>query len=240
MILPTIRASFGRRDALHLADLVGRGDPELRASARARLETEGVDSLLDDPRVLNALLTDPEVAAPPSLIFYVLVRQALLEVGVEDKGTADFVASLVVSFGNARRAYRISERDEEEFHYLVDMMAGLDRAGERRAFLLRSHLGNFALWLAGLFPDFLEARSRRRGGPPIEYYERMGRMSYQLASESRAARDLGVEELLEGASRDFGRLRGALNRVSDRYLWPGGSDPVGRLLREVGNSGDMR
>jgi len=212
----------------------------LRASARARLESDGVDSLLDDPRVLNALLTDAEVAAPPSLIFYVLVRQTLLEGGVDDKGMADFVASLVVSFGNARRAYRISERDEEEFHYLVDMIAGLDRAGERRAFLLRSHLGNFSLWLAGLFPDFLEARSRRRGAPPIEYYERMGRMSYQLASESRAARDLGVEELLEGVSRDFGRLRGALNRVSDRYLWPQGSNPVGRLLREVSGGGEAQ
>jgi hypothetical protein len=234
MILPTIRASFGRRDALHLVDLIGRGDPALRAAARERLEEEGVDSLLDDPRVLNALLTDPEVAAPPALIFYVLVRQTLLEQGVDDTGLADFAASLVVAFGRARRAYRISDRDEEEFHYLVDMVAHLDRAGERRAFLLRSHLGDFSLWLAGLFPDFLEARSRRRGAPSIDYYERMGRMSYQAASESRAARELGLDDLLQNVARDFRRLRGALNRLSDRYLWPHGGDPVGRLLRQVG------
>jgi hypothetical protein len=234
MILPTIRASFGRRDALHLVDLFGRGDPALRSAARERLEAEGVDSLLDDPRVLNALLTDPEVTAPPALIFYVLVRQALLEQGVDDTGLADFAASLVVAFGRARRAYRISDRDDEEFHYLVDMVARLDRAGERRAFLLRSHLGNFSLWLAGLFPDFLEARSRRRGAPPIDYYERMGRTSYQAASESRAARELGLEDLLKSVARDFPSLRVALNRVSDRYLWPNSGDPVGRLLREVG------
>ena len=33
MILPTVRASFGRRDALHLVDLLARRDPELRDAA---------------------------------------------------------------------------------------------------------------------------------------------------------------------------------------------------------------
>ena len=47
MILPTVRASFGRRDALHLVDLLARRDPELREAARARLEEAGPDSLLD-------------------------------------------------------------------------------------------------------------------------------------------------------------------------------------------------
>lgn len=233
MILPTIRASFGRRDAQHLVDLLGRDDPDLREAARKRLESEGVDSLLDDPRVLNALLTGSEVAAPPGLIFYVLIRHALLEGGLEDPATADFVASLVVAFGRARRAYRISDDDEEEYHYLVDMVAGMASTEERRAFLLRSHLGNFSLWLAGLFPDFLEARSRRRGAPPLDYYERMGRTGYRLAADSRQARDLGIDALLHGVARDFPGVRKALNRVSDRYLWPGATDPVGRLLREV-------
>ena len=35
--------------------------------------------VLDDPRVRNALLTDPAVSASPTLVFYVLVRQARLE-----------------------------------------------------------------------------------------------------------------------------------------------------------------
>src|SRR5207244_3342534 len=89
MILPTVRASFGRRDALHLVDLLARRDPELREAARARLEEAGPDSLLDDPRVRNALLTDPDVQAPPSLVFYVLVRQALLEGGIDSAAIAD-------------------------------------------------------------------------------------------------------------------------------------------------------
>jgi hypothetical protein len=232
MILPTIRASFGRSDARQLVELLGRRDPELREAARRRLDEEGADSLLDDPRVRNALLTDPEVGVAPSVVFYVLIRQALLEAGVDDRATADFVASVVMAFGQAGRAYRPADGVDEEFHYLVDVVRSLSSAEKRRAFLLRSHLGNYCLWLAGLFPDFLEARTRR-GAPGLSYYERMGSTGYRLAADTAEAEALGVGEVLLRVSRDFGSVRAALNQVSDRYLWPGAGDPVARLLREV-------
>lgn len=233
MILPTIRASFGREEALHLVELLGRNDEELRRSAAERLQEDGVDSLLDDPRILNALLTEQRVKAPPALVFYVLVRQALLEGGLDDRATADYVASMIMGFGNARRAYRISDNDAEEFFYLVDMVQEIGEADARRAFLLRVHLGDYSLWLSGLFPDYVDARVRRRGSPPIGYYERMGATGYQLAADSRQAQDLGLDELFREVSSHFTEVRTALNRVSERYLWPDAGDPVARLLREV-------
>lgn len=233
MILPTIRASFGRRDAQHLVGLIGRGDEELRASAERRLDEGGVDALLDDPRLLNALLTQPEVSAPPALVFYVMVRQALLEGGIDDRGLADYVSSLVFDFGRSRRAYRISEQAEEEFQYLVDVVTSLSGAGERKAFLLRAHLGNYSLWISGLFPDYLEARVRRKGAPPIQYYEQMGAVGFRMASESRQAEALGIEGIFRAVSSHFSGVREALNRVSDRYMWPQAGNPVERLLREV-------
>ena len=232
MILPTIRASFGRREALQLVELLGRHDTELRDAALARLEESGLDALLDDPRVLNALLTEPDVNAPPGLVFYALARHALLEGGIDDARVADHVASLLVTFGRERRAYHISDTDPEEFHYLVDLVIRMGEAEEGRAFLLRTHLGNFALWLAGLFPDYLERRTRR-GGPPLDYYERMGITGYRMAADSRQAESLGVGSLYRDVSTHFSGVRSALNRISDRYLWPDSGDPVGRLLREV-------
>ena len=108
MILPTIRASLSRSDAQHLIGLIGRNDPDLGESARLRLEEYGLDSVLDDPRVLNALLTESDVAVRPSVIYYVLVRHTLLEGGLEDRATADYVASVLAAFGRAGRAYKIS------------------------------------------------------------------------------------------------------------------------------------
>ena len=233
MILPTVRASFGRDDALHLVELVARTDEALRASVRDRLEEEGMDSLLDDPRVLNALLTDDDVKLSPAQIFYVLIRQSLLEAGVEDRSTADYVASMVVRFGEGRRAYRIEDGAEDEFRYLVDMVVRLSTSDEREAFLLRTHLGNYSLWLTGLFPDFVEARVRRRGAPPVRYYEEMGVGGFRMASESREAGRLGIDETLGSVARHFSGARLALNQVADRYLWRGAGDPVARLLREM-------
>jgi len=233
MIMPVIRASFGRSEALQLVDLLGRRDAELRETARARLEKGGIDCLLDDPRILNALLTEEDVKSRPELVFYVLVRQSMLERGVDDVAAADYVASVLVQFGRSKRAYRISEDGEEESGYLVDLTGRLRASSGREAFLLRVHIGNFALWLSGLFPDYLEARARRRGGPPISYYEHVGSTGYQMASESPEAAALGVKHTLGSVARHFGGVRSALNRVSDRYLWRGSGNPVERFLREV-------
>ncbi len=233
MILPQIRHTFDRTHGQMLADLLGRGDPELREAARARLESEGLDALLDDPRVLNALLAEENISLPPSLIFYVLVRQALLERGVGDRATADYVASLLLAFGQGNRAYRISEEAKEEYHYLVDLVVGMGEAQGRQAFLLRSHLGNFSLWLTGIFPDYLESRTLRRGAPGIRYYEQMGSSGFRLASKTREAEALGMDQVFREVSDAFSEVRVALNRVSDRHLWRSGADPVGRLLREV-------
>lgn len=238
MIVPNIRASIGRSEALHLVELMGRHDPEAHAAARAQLEDEGLDSLLDDPRILNAVLTEQDVKARPELVFYVLVRQSLLERGVEDRGTADYVASLLVQFGQRKRAYRISTDGEEEYGYLVDLVARLGEARGSEAFLIRAHMGNFALWLTGLFPDFLDARVRRRGAPPSSYYERMGANGYRSASEAPEAVSLGVRDVLTSMADHFAGVRSALNRLSDRHLWRGGGHPVSRLLREVGYAFD--
>jgi hypothetical protein len=113
---------------------------------------------------------------------------------------------------------------------MVERLASAER---REAFLLRSHLGNFSLWISGLFPDYLESRSRRKGAPPISYYERMGTTGYHLAAKSPEAAPLGLDKVLNEVADHFAGVRSALNLVSDRYLWPQAGDPVGRLLREV-------
>jgi len=145
----------------------------------------------------------------------------------------------VIAFARSERAYRISDDEaDQEFHYLVDLVREIGDADQRRAFLLSSHLGNFSLWLAGLFPDFLEARVRRRGAPSIEYYDRMGTAGYRLASESPQAAVLGVDQLFAEVARSFTGVRTSLNQMSDRYMWPGGGDPVNRVLREIQQRGD--
>ncbi len=236
MILPVVRASFGRRHAQHLVHLLGADDTDLLEAAQRRLEEDGLDAILDDPRTRNALLTDPRAAAPPDLMAYVLVRQALLEGGVDDRPVADYVTSLMLRFGEGRQAYRLGDQSDEEFHHLVDIVLRMDQAGSRDRFILNSHLGNFSLWISGIFPQFVEARRQRRGAPPLDYYEKMGAGGFRQAAESREAAKLGLEPVLQFVSAHFRGVRIALNRISDRVFWPSGGNPVNRLLRELEQS----
>jgi len=218
---------------MHLIGLLAGDDEELRDASLKRLDAGGIDVLLDDPRVRNALLTDVRAGAAPELIFYVLVRQALLEGDVEDRGMADYVASLLLEFGQERRAYRVSEVAGEEYRYLVDIAAGRRAADTRQKFLLNTHMGNLSLWLSGLFPQYLHRREQRRGAPSVRYYEQMGTSGFRLASESREAVRFGLGEVLRSVADRFSDVRVALNRLSDRLLWPAGGDPIQRLFREV-------
>ena len=170
------------------------------------------------------------------MVFYVLVRHALLEGGLEEVDVADYVSSMLLAFGRGRRAYQVSDDGEVHYRYLVDLIRDLDSADAREAFMIRAHMGNYALWLTGLFPDFLEARVRRRGAPPLTYYESVGRTGYRVAARSPEASALGLNRHLDAVAEHFSGVRIALNRVSDRYLWRSGTNPVNRLLREVSSS----
>ena len=233
MVLPAVRRSFGRQDAKQLVALLGRGDQDLLEGAETRLDELGIDALLDDPRVRTAILTEVDVAVRPEVVFYVLVRQALLESSIDNVVVSDYVSTLLLAFGKGSRAYRPSDDDSKSYAYLVDLVGDLRGADSRQAFLLRTHLGNYALWMTGMFPDYIEARTTRRGGPSVRYYEDLGRMSFREAAESGEAEALGISRILTDVAQRFAGVRGALNRISDRVLHSSGANPVNRLLREV-------
>lgn len=233
MIVPNVRASFGRTEAAYLIWLLARGNEASRLHWEARLQEEGFDSILDDPRTFNALLSGRELSsAPPELVFYLLVRHALLEDGIADRALADYLAALIATFGREGRAYQI-ESEPVEYRYLTDIIAEGDRSSGRRAFMLRAHLGEFALWISGLFPDHIAAREHRRGAPGLDYFEQLGSTGFRMASRFTDAEQIGLAELYRNCADFFPALRIALNRVADRHIFPATGDRIDRLLRQV-------
>jgi hypothetical protein len=224
---------MGRDDAQLALRLVAGASREEMEGAEGRLRDGGIDALLDDPRLLAALLRDPlGTRASLPLFSYVVVRNALRTVGEDDRTIADYIAAIVLHFGLRGRARRIAEGDDEEYDTLASLVGSADGPDPRRTFLVRQHLGNYALWASGLFPDRIEHRRWRRGGPDLEYYEELGRRGFQLAAEHRLAREYGLTALFEVAARRFAVLRLALNGISDALLFPHVHTPE-RLMRQV-------
>ena len=115
---------------------------------------------------------------------------------------------------------------------LAALLADVESADPTRAFLVRAHLGNYALWLAGVFPDFIEAQRHRRGGPDLGYYDEMGERGYRLAANHRLAQQHGMDQFFESVADRFGVLRVALNRVSDRIFFAH-VHSADKLMRQV-------
>ncbi len=233
MIVPDVRGSFGRAEASFLIWLLTRGAEEERVREEDRLRDEGLDAILDDPRTFNALMAGRELSTGPAhLVFYLLTRHALLEDGLADRRIADYLAALLLAFGRLGRANRIEE-DLSEFEYLVDIVAEGDKSSGHRAFLLRAHLGEYALWLSGIFPDHITARVLRSGSPGIPYYEELGAAGYRMAARFADAEEHGLDHVYLRCAESFPALRIALNRVADRHLFPVTGDRIDRLLRQI-------
>jgi hypothetical protein len=166
------------------------------------------------------------------LFLYVMVRHALLRAGERDRGLSDYLAAVLLAFGARGRAQRIGEADDELYDTLASLLDDVNDADPRRAFLVRVHLGNRALWLAGLFPDHIEQRKWRRGGPDLGYFEELGKRGFEMAAEHRIADQYGMAETYATIAARFGLLRVALNTLSDTLLFPNLHSPE-RLMRQV-------
>jgi hypothetical protein len=233
MILANTRQHLTRNDAQLAMRILARGSSAELTELEERLSDEGIDAILDDPRLPSAIMRSATGAhASLPLFTYVMVRNALRRLGEGDRGLADYVAALVVHFAARDHVHRVASTDDQIYAALVDLYQDVNDPDARRSFLVRTHLGNYALWLSGIFPDHVEQRRWNRGGPDLDYYEEMGRRGFQLAAEHRLAEEHGLTGLYAAAADRFGLLRLALNSLSDWLFFPNVHTPE-RLMRQV-------
>jgi hypothetical protein len=173
-----------------------------------------LDVVLDRREVIGHLMGAALPGPSASLLFYVLVRHSLLDVGIEEREVADYFAALLREFGIRQRATRVDDVDDHDHQYLVDILADRSASSGDRQFKVSVHLGNYALWLSGIFPDRIAAQRIRRGGPGLDYYETLGGRGYAEAAEHHLAERAGLDEVLRIAAERVRDVRVALNQVS--------------------------
>ena len=233
MLDGNVRSSLTRDDAELALRLIARGSESALAAAEALLRDGGIDALLDDERLVPAMVhSRAGMHASLPLFFCAVVRRAFAQSNEPDHALADYVADVLIHFAARGRAERVSDADDESYDTLAALVADVHTSDARRSFLVRQHLGNYALWSSGLFPDRIEQRRWRRGGPSLDYYDELGKRGFALAAEHRVAHEHGLEPLLHRAAERFVVVRVALNRVSDTLLVPNVNTPE-RLMRQV-------
>ncbi len=219
LIRPTCRNRFTPADIEFILDTLAPAPSQREALKILLGDSDSLDQILDDDQLFHALMEySGLLAVSGPFYFYVLVRHVLREAGCEDRELADYTGALLAEFSSSGRMRRPLPSVEEPLDYLVDMLRALRSADESTRFLLTLHLGNYALFLSGIFSDYIEHRARRRGAPGLSYYEAMGSGHYQAASGHRLARKFDLTVLLEKLSVEFRPTRRALTGLADRLL----------------------
>jgi hypothetical protein len=158
----------------------------------------------------------------PLLLFNVLLRRILPERRqAVERRIIGYLANLLALFVRTERVYRVDPSDSKTYAHIVDLIAETRIADSRRRFLIHAHVGNYALFLTGLFPLWVHHRSRF-GRRPIRQkdYADFGRTHFREAAAHPLARDLRLEDVFLRLALIFDDYRLALNRMAEAYLFP--------------------
>ncbi len=237
MIRANCRKRFTEADFEFIANTLAKDDSSKHALLSELLtDAHSLDLILDDEALLKKIVKTHYLSQiSPFLYFYVLTRRVFRDNDIEDRDIADYVACMLAKFSSTQRAHNISGAHDRNYEYIVDMLEDTLDASSFDAFMIRSHIGNYALFMTGVFPDYIYRRATYgRRAPGFEYYEEMGSSSYRWASQHRIALSYSLVEILATLSERFRTVRLALNELADNYVQLDARPPgLDKMLRQI-------
>jgi hypothetical protein len=240
VIQPNCRVQFTAEDIEFILSVLRPRVSTAESLIQLLADEESRDLILDDEAVLRAVLEYPRcLPISTHFYFYILVRHVFRRSSILERTVADYVAEVLTEFSQVERAQCRIKGRPQTIDYFFEMLAALQTADDITSFYIRAHIGNYSLFLSGVFPDRIRVRAERRGFANLRYYEDLGRTSYRVASDHRLARKYQLTEIFSTLSERFQTTRRALNDLGDRLLALGDVDrSVQALLKASFKSGD--
>src|SRR6266446_1124930 len=183
------------------------------------------DLILDDEDLLRAVLEHRScLRISTHFYFYILVRQVFRRSRIMERGVADYVAEVLTEFSQMERTQCRVNGQVQPLDYFFEMLGALQTADDSTRFYIRAHIGNYSLFLSGIFPDRIRVRAEIRGAPNLRYYEELGRANYRVASDHRLARRYDLDGIFTTLAERFQTTRLALNDLGERLITLGDVD----------------
>jgi hypothetical protein len=228
MIRANCRARFTAADFDFIVRTLGRSRADSVSLVDLLSDSEMLDSILDHPRLVETILCNAgHLRISSQFYFYILARHVLQQAGIGDRKLSDYIGSMLETFSRANQLQSPDKIDppsqgygaagNRAHEYISDMLIALTRATPEQTFLLRAHVGNYSLFISGIFHENAQRRSLR-GAPDLEFYEQIGRTNYQLVAFHETARRCELTDVFAGLANRFHDVRLALNDLSDRLL----------------------
>lgn len=183
-----------------------------------------LESMLESDYVLERVLDKQNLMldVSPFLLFNILLRRALPGRRTPlERRVINYIANLLALFVKVDRLYRIRHNDPEMYEYIVDIVKRASDADPAERFAAYAHVGNFALFLTGMFPHWIEHRHRFRRRPvDRKYYEDQGGAYYHQAGLHPLADKFNLKDVFMRLAINFDSYAAALNTMQGRYLMP--------------------
>lgn len=236
MIRANCRAKFASEDVDFVLSVLGGKIGTAECLVKLLADDESRDVILDDDALFHALLERRGcLRVSTRFYFYILVRHVFRRADIQDRAVADYVAEVLSEFASADYSAHLLQSgasgQRTPVDYFFETFAALRGADDRADFFIRVRMGNWSLFLAGVFPDRIRFRAEVRGSPDLGYYEGIGRTQYRVASDHRLAQRYELSGILGTLAERFGATRLALNDIAERLFTIGDTGHLDALLR---------
>ncbi len=132
----------------------------------------------------------PNQSHPLESFFHQAVRNSYEgKLGLNDPDVTSYVAHLLCEFSRAEKLYKMRDEMGRPIAELEQMMTAADPVnGTAPSFdaerMLRKHIGDYALFVAGMYPEAVDSwRHRRRHHPALPELIHAGKESYFIVSQ---------------------------------------------------------
>lgn len=160
--------------------------------------------------------------------FLSTTQRCFHELAVGDEAVIEYVTAVLTEFARSDRLYMLRTARGRAVDGLSDMRRAADRTIALRARAARKYVGDYTLFMTGLFRTHVESRGA------LGYYVEEGQRSYRAVSELDLSLFRTGFLLFEQLAKNFEDYSGALDYMRKVYFaLPPGRSPFARFLQEV-------
>jgi len=171
-----------------------------------------------------------------------VTRQAFGDLALDDPPAARYLADLLTRFARTEALYPVEASTKRRLETIGDSLLEIQRLWDSESpefnpeaeRTLRRHIGDYTLFMTGVFRDHIERLSA------VRYYQHEGRRAYHFVAELARAGDQPEASLFRRLSERFDLYAGSLTYArkvyfrADRLPWGARPDDpfFGSLLAE--------
>ena len=151
-------------------------------------------------------------------MFAALVENTFhVDLGVADPRVTDYLADMLVRFVRIDTIYRVRDIEGRRLEELADMMIEAEHRQAKPKREIHRHIGDFALFWAGVYPEALKRRCSSASKDHLIDYCQQGKRAYYIASTFDDGPFEHEAPVLRWLSQDFELCSYGLNCI--RHEW---------------------